>query len=60
MEQAREGDGRRLVSASEVADMTDRIDALALAVRQLPDRPLSQLQKVRLKIIGRELLRRTE
>lgn len=59
IDQARAGDGVLFpISAAEIAVVGDRIDSIAIAVRNLPDQPLTPSQADRLRIIARELGRR--
>jgi hypothetical protein len=49
-----------LVSASEVADMTARIEDLAQRVVLMPEGPLTTQQRRSLAVIATELIRRTK
>ena len=46
------------LSAEQIADMTDLIDALALDTAHLPRQPLTVAQRAYLRVIATELLRR--
>lgn len=46
------------ISATEIAAVGDRIDWIAMAVRNLRNQPLTPAQAERLRIIARELARR--
>lgn len=49
---------RIIISASEVSDMTGRIDHLASVILQWPEQPLTESQAQRVVALSNELARR--